>query len=171
MPIKEITGNIIGLGETGQLDGWAHGCNCMHAMGSGIAGQVARRYPSVPQVDIQRSIRGDVTKIGSYTHAVCASIVDPGILFDVYNLYTQKTPSYNGEDVFEYDAFFHALTDLNTEITQSYTHPETYRLGIPKIGAGLAGGDWGRIQSIIYTAFDDSVVQVNIVDWDGSYLE
>lgn len=171
MAIKEIKGNIIHLGETGQLDGWVHGCNCYHAMGSGIAGQVARRYPAVPEADRVGSAYGDPYKIGTYTKAHCTSIVDPAITFTVFNAYTQIAPSYNGEDVFQYNGLHTVLTDFVGRLDLNRTEPTPYRLGIPKIGAGLAGGDWERIQHIIHNTLGRSNIDVYIIEWDGTTLE
>jgi len=37
-------------------------------------------------------------------------------------------------------------------------------IGLPKIGAGLAGGDWNRIKEIIKTELTDCKVTVVIYD-------
>lgn len=174
MAIKEIKGNLIGLCETGKLYGMAHGCNCLHAMGSGIAGQLARRYPIVPLVDREDTVYGDTTKLGTYTTAVVAAEnEEEGILlFDVFNLYTQAAPSYDGSDVFEYEKFAQACNTLRTELEGELVNEDIiYKLGFPQIGAGLAGGDWPTIRDTIIAAFATSnIIDVYLVEWDGSDL-
>lgn len=157
MAIQEVKGNLIEMCEDGIVDGMVHGCNCMHAMGSGIAGQLARKYPVVPQVDRETTTFGDFSKIGTFSVPVV--IAENGNLFEVYNAYTQKTPSYDGSDVFEYEAFpvllGNLIYDLEWAIGGGEKEGWKYRIGFPQIGAGLAGGDWPRIRQMIVDAFED----------------
>lgn len=174
MTIKEIKGNVIGLCETGQLDGMVHGCNCLHAMGSGVAGQLARRYPIVPEADRQGSTFGDMSKLGTFTDVCVESVVNEQIYFNVFNLYTQRAPTYTGEDVFDYDSFPQGLEIIKADL-RLYDDGEDdqipYKLGFPKIGAGLAGGDWTRIEAMIRAAFTTALdIEVYLVDWDGTDL-
>lgn len=159
MTIREIEGDLIVLCENGEFDAMAHGCNCFHAMGSGIAGQLARKYPEVPAAD-QRSVYGDRSKLGTFTMA-SVDIEPLASFFLVFNLYTQfGTRTYEGEDVFEYAAY-------ETAINSIARIPTPFKLGLPKLGAGLAGGDWGRIRAITEEAFENSAVEATIVHWAG----
>lgn len=166
MRLSEVKGNIIRMAEEGQVEAIVHGCNCVHAMGSGIAGQFARRYPEVPKADIDGSVFNDVTKLGTWTKAAVRSVVNPSIVFDVYNMYTQKRPAYDGADVFEYAAFQRGCEALADYVLD---HPE-YIIAFPKIGAGLAGGDWNRIRQTILDAFEHTNAQIVLVEWDGTNL-
>ena len=175
MAIKEIKGNLIGLCETGELHGMAHGCNCMHAMGSGIAGQLARRYPAVPLTDIEKTVRGDRSKLGTYTDMCQQSAVNEYVFFNVFNMYTQYAPSYDGSDVFEYEKFAEACVVLRNELEMDWQldvyDDQPYKLGFPQIGAGLAGGDWPSIRDSIIAAFATSnLIDVYLVEFDGSDL-
>lgn len=179
MTIKEIKGNLIGLCETGVLDGMVHGCNCLHAMGSGIAGQLARRYPIVPEIDIRNTKFADFEKLGYFTDVCVESVAVPDIYFNVFNLYTQRAPTYSGEDVFDYDSFPQGLERIKADLLMygygdqddEYYGDTPYKLGFPKIGAGLAGGDWTRIEAMIRAAFASNLdIEVYLVDWDGSDL-
>lgn len=159
MAFVEVKGDLIDLCERGLIHGMVHGCNCMHAMGSGIAGQLARRYPEVPQADIDGTTFGDFSKVGTFTDALVVN--DHNNMFMVYNGYTQKTPSYDGSDVFEYDAFPGLLKAIRNNIEMNIIATGTTRtdwkfhLGFPQIGAGLAGGDWPRIRQMIVDEFVD----------------
>lgn len=156
--IREIKGNLISMCETGELPAMVHGCNCLHMMGSGIAGQLARRYPEVPKADIRDSKYGDFSKIGDFTEAQCESVTNEGVVFYVYNAYTQKIPSYDGHDVFEYESFPVLLgkivRDIEWHVGGGQTEGWSYEIGFPQIGAGLAGGDWPRIRQMIVDAFE-----------------
>jgi O-acetyl-ADP-ribose deacetylase (regulator of RNase III) len=39
------------------------------------------------------------------------------------------------------------------------------KIGLPKIGAGLAGGDWSRIKEIIQTELNDC--DVTVINYSG----
>ena len=49
MIVKYIKGDIVALFLQGNII--AHGCNCFHTMGSGVAGQLARAYPKILEID------------------------------------------------------------------------------------------------------------------------
>jgi len=141
--IKTIKGNLITLAEQGEFDVIVHGANCFHAMGGGIAKQLADKYPQVEEADRQTEF-GDRNKLSSYSKA---TIEVNDHLFLVLNAYTQYKWS-SGSDVFEYDAFQKFLNSI-TPYIQTYNAGGKLNIGFPQIGAGLAGGDWNRISKMI----------------------
>jgi O-acetyl-ADP-ribose deacetylase (regulator of RNase III) len=141
--MKTIKGDLIKLAEQGEFDIIVHGCNCFHAMGGGIAKQLADKYPQVEEADRQTEF-GDRNKLGSYSRVI---IEVNDTLFVVLNAYTQYKWS-SGSDVFEYDAFQKFLNKIYLYI-QTYKSGGKLSIGFPMIGAGLAGGDWGRISKMI----------------------
>jgi O-acetyl-ADP-ribose deacetylase (regulator of RNase III) len=141
--MKTIKGNLITLAEQGEFDVIVSGCNCFHAMGGGIAKQLAEKYPQVEEADKQTKF-GDRKKLGSYSVAT-AEVNDT--LFVILNAYTQYKWS-SGSDVFEYDAFQKFLNKIYLYI-QTYKAGGKLSIGFPMIGAGLAGGDWSRISKMI----------------------
>ena len=94
--MKTIKGDLIKLAEEGEFDVIIHGCNCFHAMGGGIAKQLADKYPEVEEADKQSEF-GDPEKLGSYS---VASIFGTDYIhkFIVINAYTQYSFSL-GKDV------------------------------------------------------------------------
>lgn len=138
MTLKRTKGNLIDLAEQGDFDIIVHGCNCFHAMGGGIAREIATRYPDAALVDKTDTVRGDICKLGTWT----STLVESGErLFTIVNAYTQYGVS-NTQDVFEYEAFALILRKLRL------LYP-THRFGLPYIGMGLAGGDPNRIMPMI----------------------
>jgi O-acetyl-ADP-ribose deacetylase (regulator of RNase III) len=145
--MNQVKGDIIGLAEEGHFDYIIHGCNCFHTMGSGIAGQLARKYPVVLEADKQ-TVYGDATKIGTWS---TAKILSSKTQFNVINAYTQVLFDL-GTDVFEYAGFSKFLNDFGEFLENSYKmnySSRKFRVAFPKIGAGLAGGNWERIFSMI----------------------
>lgn len=162
--IEYVNGDLLKMAGEGAFDYIVHGCNCYNAMGGGIARAIAEMYPRAQQVDNMTG-RGDLNKLGHFTLAVVNSIIDPSIEFTIINAYTQAAPS-SGEDVFEYNHFRRICTDLNDcigaesaaeldDLSGDEIAPRKIpRIGFPLIGAGLAGGDWNRIEKIIEDSFD-----------------
>lgn len=150
MQLIDTEGDIIQMAEAGVIDFLFHGCNCVHAMGSGIAGQLARKYPKVPEVD-RTTPYGDRAKLGTWT---LVQLPRTDGHFFVVNAYTQYMPSYDQTDVFEYAAFEQLCAKWRA-IVNLAAGDGLVRIGFPHIGAGLAGGDWERIKQIIIDAFQE----------------
>ena len=140
--MRTIQGDLIKLAEDGRFDVIIHGCNCFCTMGAGIALQIQSRFPAVFEADA-RTRPGDRSKLGTYTSA---RVEGNGRKFIVVNGYTQF--DYAGPGVL---ADYHAIAALFAAIKHDFSGQ---RIGYPKIGAGLAGGDWNRIRHIIDHALD-----------------
>lgn len=137
--MKTLTGDLLSLALAGEFDVIVHGANCQHVMGAGIAAWVRKRFPEAYEADLQTP-RGDRAKLGTIS---VATIVRPGVRFDVVNAYTQFGFG-NGLQI-DYDAIRSAMLAVRNQYSGK-------RIGYPKIGAGLGGGDWGRISAIINEA-------------------
>lgn len=141
--MKYVKGDLLALTEQGKFDIIIHGCNCHNTMGSGVARQIADRYPNVKAVDALTR-KSDRAKLGLFTGA---TVWRPSAAFDVINLYTQYDYYPRNVDHFDYDAFRRGLYQI--KLLYDMNPMAVPRIGIPKIGAGLAGGDWERIEAII----------------------
>lgn len=145
-----IEGDLLDLADQGRFDYIIHGCNCQHLMSAGIAGQIRRRYPQAYEAD-RATVPNDPTKLGTYSQALCQA--SDGTPFRIINAYTQfDVRRRGGPPVFDYTAFYRVLD----QIAQSTI--STARWGFPMIGAGLAGGDYGRALDHI-RAFSERVHQ------------
>lgn len=138
--MKEIKADLIELAKLGHFDIIGHGCNCFCKMGSGIAPQIAKAFLGVREAD-NATILGDIKKLGNYTIAFTKSDVETDLM--VLNIYSQYT-YYVDQKPFDYEAFTIALRKINHEYPNK-------KIGLPLIGAGLAGGNWDRIKAIIET--------------------
>jgi len=155
--MKYIDGNLLTLAEQGQFDYIVHGCNCQNTMGSGIAGQIARKYPKAFMVD-QLTERGDASKLGKFTQAYLNGMaihsIGPGIRgvkqvpysFTIINAYTQEHFGTDRVHV-DYEAMFNVFKQIKMLYDMNPMAPA--RIGIPQIGSDRAGGDWTIIESII----------------------
>jgi O-acetyl-ADP-ribose deacetylase (regulator of RNase III) len=131
--MRIIKGDIIKLALDGQFDVIVHGCNCFHTMGAGVAKQIKTMFPAAYKADLMTKY-GDKSKLGTYS---IASVDNLKIL----NAYTQYDFSGSGIKV-----HYSAIKSVFSAIKSQYSGK---RIGYPKIGAGLAGGNWGIISEII----------------------
>lgn len=135
--MKTISGDLIDLAKSGEFDLIVHGCNCFCTMGAGIAKGIKATFPAAFEADLATA-RGDRAKLGTCTFA---EINLSGTPLAVVNAYTQFDYRGGGPKV-DYDA----VRSCFRWIKQQHSGK---RIGLPKIGAGLAGGDWARIAAII----------------------
>ena len=139
--MKQITGDLIELAKQKQFDVIVHGCNCFCKMGSGIAKQIVEKCPAAYEADKETS-PGDKNKLGKITYAFMK-----GEGFYVVNAYTQFKYGYDGERYVDYDAVRSCFKKIKQKFGMKMGRQ--LKFGIPKIGCGLAGGDWEIVSKII----------------------
>lgn len=148
--MKVIKGDLIKLAKAGEFDVIIHGCNCFCTMGNGpndtgIAGTIKRVFPEVYAMDLG-TLKGDRNKLGTVIGVGCKN--DNGGHLLIFNAYTQYNYGKYHQS-FEY----WALRSCFAMINRLVPYPEL-RIGYPKIGAGLAKGDWSIISEIIDQELD-----------------
>ncbi|OQY52285.1 MAG: phosphatase [Desulfobacteraceae bacterium 4572_89] len=135
--MRIVKGDLIQKALAGEFDIILHGCNCFCAMGAGIAKQIRDKFPSAYQADLETE-KGDKKKLGNYSKA---KIQKNNKTFIIINGYIQY--HYSGPGVL---ADYNAIDALFFKIQKKFSGK---KIGYPKIGAGLARGDWEKISSII----------------------
>ncbi|BCG94890.1 macro domain-containing protein [Mesorhizobium sp. 131-2-1] len=135
--MQTIRGDLLQLALDGKFDVIVHGCNCQCQMGKGIALSIKQRFPEAYAADCA-TLKGDLAKLGSIS---VADIKRESRSFHVVNGYTQF--HWQGKGV---KADYHAIRKVMQAVKARFAGK---RIGYPKIGAGLAGGDWQAIVSII----------------------
>ena len=138
--MRTIDGDLIALAKAGQFDVIVHGCNCGHVMAAGLAAQVQRHFPEAYIADLATPY-DDPAKLG--TCSVAEIAVGSGRLA-VVNAYTQLRPSTGLPGTVDVD--YEAVRSCMIWLKSAYGGR---RMGLPQIGAGLAGGDWARILGIL----------------------
>lgn len=147
-------GDLIALTNQGEFDIIGHGCNCFCNMGAGIAKAIRVNFPSAYKADLCTQ-KGDKKKLGTFTYAHhLVSEFEKDIL--ILNLYTQY--NYGGG----INANYRAIRECFTEIKRVYGNKD-FRFGFPKIGAGLARGDWSIISEIIEEEMVDEDVTIVVL--------
>ena len=166
----EVTGDLIKLALAGKFDVIAHGCNCLSNMGAGLAPHMAKHFGCNTFPMEQRG--ADVNKLGCIDYRtfvigkdnIWDSAIDENVNEDptitVVNAYTQYRYGRNHKDgdkkPLDYEALALCMRKMNILFKGSH-------IGLPKIGAGLAGGDWNKIKSIIKTELKDCKITIVIL--------
>lgn len=154
--LKYRVWDLIQAAKDGEVDVIAHQANCQNVMASGIAPQIKRAFPEAWEAD-NATKKGDKTKLGRFTSNTItrAYTTERGIdIPKVYNLYGQYGYGRTGVDT-DYEALRSsmALMSLDLKIDQKVRRFSQegfkFKVGLPKIGAGLGGGDWEIIEKII----------------------
>jgi O-acetyl-ADP-ribose deacetylase (regulator of RNase III) len=134
-PFRLVVGDLVQLAEQREFDVIGHGCNCMHNMGAGIAKTLAQRFPQVVEADLSTP-HGAKDKLGTYS---CATVAELNLrVLNIYSQFSHKGPIPRAD----YAAIEQAARSISREFGGK-------RLGLPLIGAGLAGGDWLIIKEIL----------------------
>lgn len=141
--ITHIKGNIITEARSGKYNYLAHGCNCFNKMKSGVAAAIVKEYPSAQMVDFL-TLEGDQSKLGTFSIATCANI-------KILNCYTQYRYGTDSRKL-NYEALYCCFEKVNKLLTVDD------KLLIPKIGCGLAGGNWDIVYSMIDILLKDKNV-------------
>lgn len=158
-----LKGDLIELARQGKFRAIGHGANCFHLMGAGIAKQIARHFPAAFTADRKTEYGGELgknQKLGSFSCAEIVPDLGPDFHpFTVYNLYTQHHPG-RGDVALKYWAIESAFAQVAYQEARARTDYRPF--GIPRIGCGIAGLDWGIVERLIYTSGLEDVVVVDL---------
>lgn len=125
------------LALDGSFEVIIHGCNCQCATGAGIAKTIKQAFPEAYHAD-KATAKGSRTKLGSLS---AVTVERGGRRITIVNGYTQF--HWRGSGVLvDYAALRSVMRQVKAMFSGSM-------IGYPKIGAGLAKGDWSVIASII----------------------
>jgi O-acetyl-ADP-ribose deacetylase (regulator of RNase III) len=158
MSYVEIEGDLIKYAKEGMFDVIAHGCNCFCNMVSGLAPQMVRAFDCnyFPLEDV--GTRGDINKLGQIDYKVYP-VLERRNDMPVKKLYVVNAYTQYGANVATKPLDYEALTLCMRKINHQFAG---MHVGLPQIGAGLAGGDWETIKLIIQSEFTDCDVTVVI---------
>lgn len=132
--MKVIKGDLIQLALNGEFDVIVHGCNCKRTMGAGIARTIRDMFPQAYNIDMKTGDSKE--KLGIISAAIAHG--HEGHIFTIVNGYTQEHPRP--------PVCTDAIRSVFEIVKKRFAGQ---RIGYPKIGAGLGGGDWNEISKII----------------------
>ncbi|MDE5701742.1 MAG: macro domain-containing protein [Bacteroides sp.] len=112
---------------------YAHGCNCVGAMGKGIALQFKMKYPQMYRLYKTKCADGTFT-VGDVFEYVTGDE-------HIYNLGTQKSWKTKAE--------LEAIRKSVDTMLKLATQDNVKSIAMPKIGAGLGGLNWCDVKTVI----------------------
>lgn len=132
--VKYIKGNIVELAKNKEVDAVAHGCNCFHTMGSGIAPQL-NKATNGKLLEVDKTMPyGDINNLGKLTF-----ISHEGTsYFNLYSQYVHGGHLDNKKLTYVNWSAFEQSLKYAIEIA---IWANKKSMAIPYIGCGLAGGD------------------------------
>lgn len=135
--VKEIKGNLLDT----DIDFIAHGVNCQGKMGSGVAKAISDLYPEVKagylnffQTKLPLTLEGGKDFLGTVQTVITSDKKR------VFNCFTQEYYGYDGQLYVSYKA----IREVFEILAEHYSV-----IAIPRIGCGLAGGNWDIVKEII----------------------
>jgi O-acetyl-ADP-ribose deacetylase (regulator of RNase III) len=142
--VKYVKGDLF---ETDR-DIIAHGCNCRGGYGSGVAYTMAKTYPRAKLLYLEKYDEdgwdlGDVQMVLQRDNKYVA------------NCATQDQFMPRGVCHADYSSI-----RICMEKVKKFAKDKGLSVAMPKIGAGLAGGDWNLIEKILEEVFVDYEVTV-----------
>ena len=125
----------------------AHGVNCQGVMGSGVAKALYEKYPEVKKQYIQFfkecPFNPDAI-LGARQLVECCDKI-------IFNCFTQQNYGYDKQVYLNYQA----LKSVLERVYYYCDDKKINEIAIPKIGCGLAGGDWDQVEEIINEVFPE----------------
>ena len=126
----------------------AHGCNAQGVMASGVAKEIRRVYPQA-YFDYIRSYQVTGLTLGTVLYVPSNHKV-------ILNCITQEYYGKDGKMYASYNAVRDCLQKINTLV------PKHDKVAMPRIGCGLGGLEWSKVEKII----EESAVSYSVVVYD-----
>jgi O-acetyl-ADP-ribose deacetylase (regulator of RNase III) len=146
MQIEYIKGDLL---QT-EVKHIIHGCNSKGVMGSGVAKVLREKYPQA-----FRDYNDTYNSYGLELGDVIVSVQDDGKV--IHNAITQRD---YGRDLSRVYVSYWAIAESFRKINQWGIK----EIALPKIGAGLANGDWNVISAIIENTLIDTKPYVYVLE-------
>ena len=132
MKIKYKTGNLLECIEQCLLQG----VNSMGAMNSGVAKAIRAKYP-----EVYREYKKTAETVGLHLGDVIWVATNDKL---IANGVTQEFYGYDDKTYIDYNAINKVMEQVHQQAST-----EGFSVAMPQIGAGLGGGDWKKIETII----------------------
>ncbi len=150
MEIKYYVGNLLDFTD---VDIIGHQVNCQGVMGAGVAKFIKTEHP-----DAYQKYTDYIQKNNEFNNLLGTTLItehsELGEEKLIAHLFGQNQPGPQTD----YLALETALTHLKLQME----HRGLKRLGLPKIGCGIGGGDWNVVFNIIMNIFNYSTIDVTI---------
>lgn len=158
-PILYIAGDATRPQATGPAI-IAHVCNDVGGWGAGFVVAISKRWKE-PERQFRQWARGKLEAAAPYALGE-VQFVHVDETFTIANMVAQHDIRWEcGLPPIRYEALEVALEKLGTEalLTRATVH-------MPRIGCGLAGGQWERVEPLLLKQLSGRSVEVTVYDFD-----
>ena len=132
-----------------------HCCNALGAWGKGFVVPLGQKYPIAREKYLKFiKMTKEENRFGSVSFAKATDNIIVANIIGQYNIYPK-----DGKIPLDYEALEKGFRSV-IEMFQTNNIPLTVHM--PKIGCGLAGGDWNRVEEIIKNTFINSNIEVYV---------
>ncbi len=140
-----------------------HGCNDVGAFGSGIAGQIAKKYPHVQEDYFTWANDAIAQQIPFKLGQIKLVKAEDNLV--ICNAITQRDcgiQNIDGEALipFKHESFRECLLRLRSKIKSNNT--TNVQVVAPLIGAGLAGSSIDKIYPVVHEVFNSSDIKFTL---------
>lgn len=150
--LKYVKGDLLSV-EHGII---GHSVNCRGSFGSGVAGQIARRYPQVKKFYLEKH-RYIGWKLGD-VQFIDLNDYEPVLI--MANIAGQDD---YGTDKINVD---YSGLAIGLERVFRFALLEELPVALPKLGCGLAGGSWETVERIITVLLMKYPVEVTVYEYE-----
>ena len=132
-----------------------HCCNALGAWGKGFVVPLGKKYPIAKEkyLELIKASKPE-DRLGSVSFARASDKIIVANIIGQYYTYPR-----DGKIPLDYEALEKGFKFI-IEIFKMHKMPFTVHM--PKIGCGLAGGDWNRVEEIIKNTFISSNIEVYV---------
>jgi O-acetyl-ADP-ribose deacetylase (regulator of RNase III) len=133
-------------------DAFGHGCNCQKRMASGVAAAVRKTYYEMVQADLDDRFTPE-ERLGT---ARVVKLSNGKLGFNIYSQFRY------GTDRIQVD--YAALETGVKSVCDGLVSFGKKTLALPKIGCGLAGGDWNVVSKILEKVSEKTGIDITIYE-------
>lgn len=165
--IKYVSGDVTDPKSDSDIRLIIHCCNDLGVMGSGVAKALFMKWPSVKSEYVKWKKESDFSNADFLLGNIQIIEVEKGI--SVANMMGQHgIYQANGIPPVRYDAIKSCLETVAEWVEGKEAGLKSVSIHAPRFGAGLAGGDWGTIESLIIETLCSKNIDVTVYDLDSN---
>ena len=155
MPIKYVEGDLFqNISNNGGVTVIPHCCNDIGAWGAGFVIPLGQKYPE-SKTEYLNMFRERTVDLG-HTQFVSSN---NGVI--VVNMIAQKGVGTSWEDGKEVPPIrYKALKNCMFDVKDQFKELKNIQIKCPMFGSGLAGGDWLKIEEMIYEIWNEFDVTI-----------
>lgn len=163
--IKYVKGDVtLPIVKEGENSIICHCCNCQGAWGKGVVVPIGKRYPAAKEAYF-KAIK-EIPLDERLGEIITVKVTDNILVSNMFGQFDYRKRYEDDKDLFlNYEALGKCFEKLKDQILAK-RHIKNYTIHMPRIGCGLAGGDWNVVEKLINDIFIINGISVTVYDLD-----